>query len=337
MSNKHPTCPGSASLTDDGKACKITMDTPLFCGLTADSVPGWPRCYNDSGRAITIPPAPSGSGNGGTGTGKKKLKPSCTDITNAQYENLLNSIGEIHSFEGKLFEDLEKVENGTETSMTSAEIKARIKDLSKIRNQLYDDLNNVLTSTQCNLADSRQNLADQIAMVEIVKKELDNSEKAIKELEIVRNNRRRMVEITNYEKNRYTSHKNIFKTIAFCGLGVLVSIFLINKGFTTLGRTGVVISIALGIILTLRTIYTNFKRSAMNWNRFDFGPYGNKDGSGEDTVYEHDVRAIKKLYGDTKSEFYDLESKAKEDGSKIYGAGKDLYGKAQSAGSAMMN
>ena len=48
----------------------------------------------------------------------------------------------------------------------------------------------------------------------------------------------------------------------------------------------------------------------MNWNRFDFGSYGDKDGSGEETVYEHDVRAIRKLYGDSKSEFYDLESKA---------------------------
>ena len=49
-------------------------------------------------------------------------------------------------------------------------------------------------------------------MVEIVKKELDNSEKAIKELEIVRNNRRRMVEIT-IMKNRYTSHKIFLKQL----------------------------------------------------------------------------------------------------------------------------
>ena len=337
MSNKHPTCPGSATLTDDGKACKMTIDAPLFCGLTAGSVPGWPRCYNDTGRAITIPPAPSGSGNGGTGTGKKKLKPSCTDITNAQYKNLMNSINEIHSFEEKLFDDLEKAEKGAETKMTSTEIKGRIKDLSKIRNQLYDDLNNILTSTQCNLSDNRQNLADQIAMVEMVKKELDSSEEAIKDLEIVRNNRRRMVEITKYEKDRYISHKNIFKTLAFCGLGVLISIFLINRGFVTLGRLGVVISITIGIIFTARTIYTNSWRSGMNWNRFDFGPYGNKDGSGDNTVYEHDVRAIKKLYGDSKAEFYDLESKAKADGSKIYGAGKGLYSKAKGTGESMMN
>ena len=40
-----PNCPGSSTLTDDGKACEVNLDFPLYCGLTADSVPGWPRCY----------------------------------------------------------------------------------------------------------------------------------------------------------------------------------------------------------------------------------------------------------------------------------------------------
>ena len=199
------------------------------------------------------------------------MQPSCSDILNVQYTDLLDSINNIHAFEGKLFEDLEAVENGEESSMTSVEIKGRISDLSKLRNQLYTDLNNILTSTQCNLADSRQNLADQIAMVDIVKKELDNAETAIKELEIVRNNRRRMVQITDYEKQRFGSHKNIFRTIAFCGLGVLIGVYLVNAGWGTIGKLGIVASIALGVILTLGSVYYNWWRSGMNWNRFNFG------------------------------------------------------------------
>ena len=46
-----PNCPGSSTLTDDGKACEVNLDFPLYCGLTADSVPGWPRCYDD-GRQV---------------------------------------------------------------------------------------------------------------------------------------------------------------------------------------------------------------------------------------------------------------------------------------------
>ena len=51
-------CPGSSTLTDDGKACEVKLDFPLYCGLTNDSVPGWPRCYSNNGKAIQIPPKP---------------------------------------------------------------------------------------------------------------------------------------------------------------------------------------------------------------------------------------------------------------------------------------
>jgi len=321
-----PNCPGSSTLTDDGKACEVKLDFPLFCGLTSDSVPGWPRCYSGDGTAIQVPPGPGGGGSSTTGTGKSKLKPSCSDILNVQYTDLLDSINNIHAFEGKLFEDLESVENGGESSMTAMEIKGRISDLSKLRNQLYTDLNNILTSTQCNLADSRQNLADQIAMVDIVKKELDNAERAIKELEIIRNNRRRMVQITNYEKQRFGSHKNIFRTIAFCGLGVLISVYLVNAGWRSIGKMGIVASIAIGVILTMGSIYYNWWRSGMNWNRFNFGKYA-AAGAG-DTVYEHDVKAFEKLYGDTKTEVGNLEQQAEAEGDKAYAAGQKVYGAA---------
>ena len=321
-----PNCPGSSTLTDDGKACEVKLDFPLFCGLTSDSVPGWPRCYSGDGTAIQVPPGPGGGGSSTTGTGKSKLKPSCSDILNVQYTDLLDSINNIHAFEGKLFEDLESVENGGESSMTAMEIKGRISDLSKLRNQLYTDLNNILTSTQCNLADSRQNLADQIAMVDIVKKELDNAERAIKELEIIRNNRRRMVQITDYEKQRFGSHKNIFRTIAFCGLGVLISVYLVNAGWKTIGKTGIVASIAMGVILTMGSVYYNWWRSSMNWNRFNFGKYAAAGAGG--TVYEHDVKAFEKLYGDTKTEVGNLEQQAEAEGDKAYAAGQKVYGAA---------
>ena len=320
-------CPGSSTLTTDGKACEVKLDFPLFCGLTADSVPGWPRCYDDDSKlAKWGRHAVAASSQSSTGTGKAKLQPSCSDILNVQYTDLLDSINNIHAFEGTLFEDLESVENGGESSMTAIEIKGRIGDLSKLRNQLYTDLNNILTSTQCNLADSRQNLADQIAMVDIVKKELDNAETAIKELENIKNNRRRMVQITDYEKDRFVSHKDIFRTIAFCGLGVLISVYLVNAGFQTIGRLGIVGSIGIGVILTLRSIYYNWWRSGMNWNRFDFGSYTNK---ADNTVWQHDVIAFNKLYDEGKSEASYLKTQASSEVGKLKNTGQNIVKEAR--------
>ena len=317
-------CPGSSELTADGKACEVKLDFPLFCGLTKDAVPGWPRCYTGTGEPIQIPPEPISGGGGGstTGTGKSKSQPSCSDILNIQYTNLIDSINNIHSFEGKLFGDLESVQNGGESSMTSIEIKGRISDLSNLRNQLYTDLNNILTSTQCNLANGRQNLADQIAMVQIVKQELDNAEAAIQELEIVRNNRRRMVQITNYEKQRFGSHKDIFRTIAFCSLGVLISVYLVNAGWGIIGKAGILISIAIGVILTAKSIFDNWWRTGSNWNRFNFGPASSKPTN---TVYQHDVIAFDKLYRGTKDEADHLYTEGKNEANKAYKAKQPLY------------
>ena len=328
MSNK-TSCPGSATLTDDGKACTMKLDIPLYCGLTADSVPGWPRCFSGDGTPLQVPPAPSATGAGSTGTGKAKLQPKCSDILNVQYDNLLDSINNIHAFEGKLFADLEAVENGEESSMTAMEIKGRIGDLSQLRNQLYKDLNNILTSTQCNLADSRMNLADQIAMVDIVKKELDNAEKAINELEIIRNNRKRMVQITNYEKQRYGSHKNIFRTIAFCGLGVLAGVYLVNAGNRTIGNAAILLSIAIGVILTMKAVYDNWWRSSMNWNRFDFGSYSGPHSG--DTVWSHDVKAFDKLYDDTSAEVSHIESQVENKASQVYDESRRMMHQASAA------
>uniref|UniRef100_A0A6C0C4S5 Uncharacterized protein n=1 Tax=viral metagenome TaxID=1070528 RepID=A0A6C0C4S5_9ZZZZ len=321
-------CPGSATLTDDGKACKMKLDIPLYCGLTADAAPGWPRCYTENGAQVQVPPAPGASSSSSTGTGKSNLKPSCADILNTQYNDLLDSINSIHAFEGKLFGDLESVQNGEEASMSVTEIKGKISDLSKLRNQLYADLNNILTSTQCNLSDSRQNLADQIAMVEIVKNELDNAEKAIDELEIIRNNRRRMVEITDYEKLRYRSHKDIFKTIAFCGLGVLVSVYLVNAGWSFIGKSGIAGSIVIAIILTLKSVYDNWWRDDMNWDRIKFREFKPANGT---TVLQHDIRAVEKLYGDTTAAVSNIESQAGSLVDNTYDAGEKVYGAISNA------
>ena len=309
-------CPGSAQLTKNGKACEIKLDVPLYCGLTADSVPGWPRCYNDSGRALTIPPAPAGASAAESSPAKKKLQPNCSDITNAQYDNLINSINEIHGYEQKLFKDLEAVENGGKAEMNAMEIKGRIADLSKLRTQLYTDLNNVLTSTHCKLSESRENLADQIAMVEIVKKELDNAEEAIKEMKIIRDNRQRMVQITKYEKDRFASHSSIFRTIALCSLGVLVSVFLTTKGFDTVGKVGIVVFFALAFILTMRAVWLNWWRNNMDWYRFD--SIDDQMDANQETVVQHDLRALDKLYDDTSAEIGSVENRVEKRASQAY-------------------
>ena len=301
-------CPGSMKLTNNKKACKADLDFTAYCSIEAGGAPGWPSCGNQTIQKYknnSLPTAPTGGAV--VPPPKAKLEPSCSDILDVQYKNLLKTIQEIHEFEGNLFDKLQKVESGGSADMDTMEIKARISSLSNLRNQLYKDLNNILTSTQCNLADSRQNLADQLAMVKIVQKELDQAEAAIAEMQDIRNSRTRMVEITDYEKKRFESHKNIFRNVAFCGLGILFFVLLSGRGYKTIGNAGIVLTIAFTVITVGYTIWLNWWRDNQRWDRFNFG---NQTGMPTETVFQYDKRHIEQGFNQAKDAVSNIENKA---------------------------
>jgi hypothetical protein len=226
----------------------------------------------------------------------------CKDALIKNWENKVNIIKDIHSLETELLGQMEShaqelADDGSiSIPFKKSELIAKIAILSKRRQQHVQDLDNILTNSQCNLAQSRQNLADQTTMIKIVGEELDRAEKTIADLEDVKNGRKRMVEITDYEKKRYKAHKDIFKNVAFCGLGVLMSVFLSNKGYPTIAKIGIVLSIVVGLILTVRKILDNSQRDSMRWDRYSFGSNPSLNPPTQ-SVYEYDVQNLTKLEG----------------------------------------
>ena len=69
----------------------------------------------------------------------------------------------------------------------------------------------------------------------------------------------------------------------------------------------------------------------MNWNRFNFGTYS---AAGGDTIYEHDVKAIEKLYSDTSAQVSSIESQAEATATSAYAAGQKVAGAAGNVGGA---
>ena len=117
-----------------------------------------------------------------------------------------------------------------------------------------------------------------------------------------RNNKQRMVEITNYEYDRYSSHRGIFKVIAFCSLFVLAGIYIgatQNSTFNWLGYPIVVTAIVVAIILTARRIWWNAWRNERNWKQFEWETPQKSHG---ETVWQHDKKAFEKLWSDTEYE-----------------------------------
>ena len=292
-------CPsGWRKVSYKGKtACRHQKVGDTYCYLT----PGHdPQCWTASGPI----PSPACVGPGCPPTGPPAPTPppspgkACGTIWNVAHQNIVANIQQLQTYEHEMFLQLQDRwwnEEADIDGASSEDIITRINELAAIRARLFKELKNAYTSAQCTLNNDRQDLADQIAMISLVEKELDDAKANINELETTRGNKLRMVEINSYEYNRYKSHKDIFRVIAFCALGVLISIWMINRGLGALGKVGVVLSIAIGIWLTASKIFANWGRSSWNWKQFVWpGGTALKDKlkKGYESVWQYDVNAF---------------------------------------------
>jgi hypothetical protein len=185
----------------------------------------------------------------------------------------------------------------------------QLKPIQDARIRLLEQLNYVASSSQCSLSGDRRALQDQLSMVLIAEDQLKNIEKKTEELINIRNNKHRMVQITNYEYNRFTSHANIFKTIAFCSLFILAGIYLNGLGWSMIGNPVIILSIVVCIILVIRKIYDNYWRDPMNWNQFEWGDRG--QGKKQlPSVWEVDKQFFERGYEAAKSEADSIYNKA---------------------------
>jgi len=311
-SQKNKSCPsGWGAYVKDGRpACRY--EAAVYCYL--DGKKGL-QCYGADGKPTNAPGSAARTSPVGPPPPTPTPSPdqACGQVYQIKHENIVKNIQELQSYEQNMFKVLKKREAGGDIDNTTVnQIIARINELSDIRVRLFTELRNAYTAAQCDLNNDRQGLADQIAMVSLVEKELDNAKANINSLQTSRDNKLRMVEITNYEYERYSAHRNIFKTIAFAALGVLFSVFLINRGFTNIGNAGIVLSIAIAAYLTLRKIYDNWQRNPWYWNQYEWTADKNQLQPGYETVFQHDVKAVEKGYRQAKGEVGYLEKRGKQ-------------------------
>ncbi len=310
MAPTHKACPpGSSPTMHDGRhACEFKEVERLYCYLDGT---GAQSCYKQGNvpnfpphfpQPPSPPPAP------------KPTPPpfsACGDIYAIKHENIVQNIKDLQTYEQQLFKLPRESYWDAWDGESSSSLAQRINELSEIRQRLFQELRNQYTASQCLLNNDRQDMADQIAMVSLVEKELDNAKANINQLRTARDNKLRMVEITNYEYDRYISHRDVFRVAAGAGCGVLLGVYLTTSGWGGTGKAVIIISVALFLYLTATNIYTNYFRNQWNWNQLEWNPPDPAEmGKGYETVWEYDVDHLWKLWHQAKSEYKTEKGKA---------------------------
>ena len=209
---------------------------------------------------------------------------------NTKHQNTIKDIQKLQEIEKYMFNNLQSLNKSSSGDLQkSAVIKSRLDELSTMRLGLFNQLKNMYQDGQSETANSRNNLADQITMVKVIDNELTNAKTELQALEDERKNKKRLVELTDYEYDRYKSHKNILKIIAYGALASLLIIILMKQPWfpATVGVGLICLVIVATIVTIAGRLLDNWGKTNYNYNKYRWGkkgcPNGDCGNGGKDT------------------------------------------------------
>ena len=90
-------------------------------------------------------------------------------------------------------------------------LKKKVNELSSMRMNLFKELKSMYSDTQASTHSNRKDLADQLTVVSVMEEELNNIKNRLSQLKSEKSNKIRMVQLGDYEYDRYNAHKKYSK------------------------------------------------------------------------------------------------------------------------------
>jgi uncharacterized membrane protein len=182
---------------------------------------------------------------------------------------IINDISALQHQYTKLLSDL-----STNTALTSDQQTKIINDIqnnSSLRSNLFSSMGNINSTFTNTLADSRSNLADQLVTVQIVERELVESQKKIEELHQEKINKMRLLQNTDYYGEQFQEKTKFMFVLALCViLGIIISILPIpSVVFNAL----LLIIVCGGGYLLIRIGYSMWLRNNMDYQKYNSSVY----------------------------------------------------------------
>jgi len=220
----------------------------------------------------------------------------------AMHEKTISNIKELQELEKYMFSNLQKLNaSGSDADAQKKIIEKRIKELSTMRMNLFKKLKGMYTDTQSSTDANRKDLADQITMVQVMEEELNNVKTRLSQLQSEKANKIRMVELGDYEYDRYTAHKKIFKNIVYGAFAILIVSYLMHLPMfpTNIGVLIIILIIAFIIISIVGLIYDNARKDNLDYDKYSQGMDDkfNKEGAVAATPQGKKSGIFNKLFG----------------------------------------
>jgi len=225
----------------------------------------------------------------------------------AKHEQTIKNIKELQDLEKYMFQNLQELNKkpGDDSANEDQKkiVENRIKNLKAMRQNLFNKLKDMYINTQQHTHSNRKDLADQITMVQVMEEELNNVKTRYNQLQSEKANKIRMVELGDYEYDRYTAHKKIFKTVVYGAFAILIMSYLLHLPIfpTRIGILIVILIIAFVIINISSLLYDNARKDSLDYDKYNQGmdEKFNKDGAtgaGNTGFFNRNAGALENLF-----------------------------------------
>lgn len=209
--------------------------------------------------------------------------------TNEKRLQTLSTILELQQLEKQLFTNLESISSDTSEANIAQQqqIVKQINDLSTTRINLFDTLNNLYQFAQNNISENRTELVDKMTVAKVMEVQLNNMKQMLNELEQIKNNKLRMVQINTYYGKQYQGQTDLMKLIIKVCIVIILLITVSKLGILPqqLMILLIVLAIGVGSFLIFRKISDLASRDNMDFDRYETPVMDSKDLS---TSYNYD-------------------------------------------------
>jgi hypothetical protein len=199
----------------------------------------------------------------------KSINSNNFDNLQERNQQALNDISQLQITEQQLYDSLDNVSLTAEQKQT---IIHRINEISQMRLNLYANLKDMYSFYQQNISASRNTSGEQIAAIDVIENELNESKRRMNLLQDQKYNKLRMVEINTYYGKRYNAHTKIMKTIVIFCVPIIILAILANNGILSTNiysfLTGIIIIVA--VVLLGYQLLDLSNRDNMNWDEYNW-------------------------------------------------------------------
>lgn len=203
--------------------------------------------------------------------------------------NTLQSINDLQNLEKQLYTNLEALSSSQTPNIDEQkQIIDKINNLSNTRVNMFNSLSDLYTTSENEVSKSRKELMDKIVVAKVMENQLNNMKSIMNEVQDIKNNKLRMVEINTYYGKRYQAHTDLMKLIIKVCI-VLFILIVINKRQllpNSIVNPLMLIVVGLGLFFVIRQVWDLSIRDNMNYDKYNY-PAMNKDDIKNRASYDY--------------------------------------------------